>query len=407
MTHNGSYWFDSLDEQIVQASLKPLPAEVDVVIIGGGYTGLWSAYYLSVLSPDLKVAVLEAETVGVGASGRNGGWCMGMAHGIEPLLARPQSQASGVQLMRAMQATVDEIGQVTTALGIDCHFKKGGNLTVATQAFQVAQLQTEIQHLHQVGFSEQDYTWLPAAESQQRVNLHQNYGALYTPHCAAIHPARLVRGLAKVLSARGVDCLASTRVLEFKPGAVVTDRGTVWGLSPSPIGNSQSQGSGTGTFTQLVIGLPTDTLVYYRAYATNSAGTAYSANGSFTLTATTTPIGSRVLKASRFIDAAFLPMGISSPCSLRMTSTQFFKPSIARATSIFESGNGLPPSRAASIASSSKRDCIILAEFSRTLMRCSALSQFCRLLNKLCAVFNAVSTADESPVSIVAMCAPS
>ena len=227
MTHNGSYWFDSLDEQIVQASLKPLPAEVDVVIIGGGYTGLWSAYYLSVLSPDLKVAVLEAETFGFGASGRNGGWCMGMAHGIEPLLARPQSQASGVQLMRAMQATVDEIGQVTTALGIDCHFKKGGNLTVATQAFQVAQLQTEIQHLHQVGFSEQDYTWLPAAESQQRVNLHQNYGALYTPHCAAIHPARLVRGLAKVLSVRGVDCLASTRVLEFKPGAVVTDRGTV------------------------------------------------------------------------------------------------------------------------------------------------------------------------------------
>ena len=144
MTHNGSYWFDSLEAPYAPAAATPLPAAVDVAIIGGGYTGLWTAHYLNVLDPSLKIAVLEAETFGFGASGRNGGWCMGTAHGVEALLARPESRAIGLRLARAMQATVDEIGEVTETLGIDCHFKKGGNLTVATQAFQVSQLQTEL-----------------------------------------------------------------------------------------------------------------------------------------------------------------------------------------------------------------------------------------------------------------------
>ncbi|MBT5052660.1 MAG: FAD-dependent oxidoreductase [Gammaproteobacteria bacterium] len=227
MTHNGSYWFDSLDAPYVQEAPTPLPAAVDVAIIGGGYTGLWTAYYLSELNPSLKIAVLEAETFGFGASGRNGGWCMGTAHGVETLLARPESRGSGLALARAMQATVDEIGQVTKTLDIDCHFKKGGNLTVATQAFHVPQLQAELQHLRELGFSEDDYAWLPAGEAQQRVQTQQNFGALFTPHCAAIHPARLVRGLAASLAARGVECVASTRVTEIKSGLVKTDRGEV------------------------------------------------------------------------------------------------------------------------------------------------------------------------------------
>ena len=227
MTHNGSYWFDSLDAPYVQEAPTPLPAAVDVAIIGGGYTGLWTAYYLSELNPSLKIAVLEAETFGFGASGRNGGWCMGTAHGVETLLARPESRGSGLALARAMQATVDEIGQVIKTLGIDCHFKKGGNLTVATQAFHVPQLQAELQHLRELGFSEDDYAWLPAGEAQERVQTQQNFGALFTPHCAAIHPARLVRGLAASLAARGVECVASTRVTEIKSGLVKTDRGEV------------------------------------------------------------------------------------------------------------------------------------------------------------------------------------
>ena len=204
MTHNGSYWFDSLEAPYAQAAPMPLPAAVDVAIIGGGYTGLWTAHYLNELNPSLKIAVLEAETFGFGASGRNGGWCMGTAHGVDALLAQPESRGAGLTLARAMQATVDEIGQVAKSLGIDCHFKKGGNLTVATQAFQVPQLQAELEHLRELGFSEDDYVWLPAGEAQQRVQMQHNYGALFTPHCAAIHPARLVRGLAASLAARGV-----------------------------------------------------------------------------------------------------------------------------------------------------------------------------------------------------------
>ena len=84
--HNGSFWFDSLDELPTPAAPDELPGQVDVAIVGGGFTGLWTAYYLHRHRPDLGIAVFEAETVGFGASGRNGGWCMGMAMGIEERL---------------------------------------------------------------------------------------------------------------------------------------------------------------------------------------------------------------------------------------------------------------------------------------------------------------------------------
>ena len=103
--HNGSFWFDSLDEPPEPRPPAALPSRTDVAIVGGGFTGLWTAYYLRRHRPDLDIAVFEAETVGFGASGRNGGWCMGMAMGIDERLEAPDPSA-GLALLHAMHDTV-------------------------------------------------------------------------------------------------------------------------------------------------------------------------------------------------------------------------------------------------------------------------------------------------------------
>ncbi|XOV87971.1 MAG: NAD(P)/FAD-dependent oxidoreductase [Pseudomonadota bacterium] len=223
---NGSFWFDSL-EQVTTSRANALPTDVDVAIIGAGYTGLWTAFYLHKASPELSIAVFEANAIGFGASGRNGGWCMGTAMGIDQLLAQPSTQSAGLQLAQAMQATVDEIGEVCRTEGINCDFHKGGTLTVATSAFQAENLQAAVEAAPSLGFRPDDFQWLSPAEARQRINTAQNHGAIFTPHCAAIHPARLVHGLADKLLGQGVQILEQTPVLAYQPGQLETARGKV------------------------------------------------------------------------------------------------------------------------------------------------------------------------------------
>lgn len=225
--HNGSLWFHTLDELSPPETPSSLPAHVDVAIVGGGYTGLWTAYYLKKGNPDLDVAVFEAVTTGFGASGRNGGWCMGLAWGIEPMLANARLRERGVQLLRAMHDTVDEVGRVCQAENIDCHYHKGGTLTVATRSFKTQGMQDRVNAFHELGFTDDDYRWLPAEEARRRLNCDSNHGAVYTPHCAAIHPARLVRGLADVVRRRGVKIFENTPVTEIAERRIDTPHGSV------------------------------------------------------------------------------------------------------------------------------------------------------------------------------------
>ncbi len=221
-----SFWFDSLDPTPEPEPPAPLPASVDVAIVGGGFTGLWTACYLKYLQPDLDIAVLEAMTVGFGASGRNGGWCMGTAAGVDDLLDDPATRDAGTRLQRAMMATVDEVDRVCQAENIDCHFAKGGTLAVAYAPFAAKPLQQEAEEYAAHGLG--DYChWLPAEESRQRINCARNHGALYTPHCAAIHPARLARGLGDAVRRRGVRVFESTPVLDIRGRTVSTSQGTL------------------------------------------------------------------------------------------------------------------------------------------------------------------------------------
>jgi glycine/D-amino acid oxidase-like deaminating enzyme len=201
--------------------------DVDVAIVGGGFTGLWTAYYLNRSDPGLRIVVLEAETAGFGASGRNGGWCSALFPQSLPALARRHGAPAAMAMHRAMRATVDEVGRVAWTEGIDCHYARGGTIALARTPAQLARARDEVDRARAVGVPDADLSLLDADAARAHCAATGVLGGVYTPDCAAIHPARLVRGLAGVVEGRGVRIAERTRAVAVRPGAVVTESGTV------------------------------------------------------------------------------------------------------------------------------------------------------------------------------------
>ncbi len=224
-----SLWWDTLPGALVGRRRGPLDAdtEADVAIVGAGYTGLWTAYYLAKADPTLRVVVIERETAGFGASGRNGGWCSALFPASWGKIARGSSRAEAVRLQRAMFDTVDEVGRVVAAEGLDVHWAKGGTLGVARTGTQLARARQEIDEARAWGFGADDYAWLDPAEMRARLGATSTLGGTYTPHTAAIHPARLARGLAQVVERLGVRIVEGTPATSIEPGAVRTPYGVV------------------------------------------------------------------------------------------------------------------------------------------------------------------------------------
>jgi len=194
--------------------------DVDVCILGAGYTGLWSAYFLARADPRLRIAVVEKEHVGYGASGRNGGWASAELAGMDRMLADPDTRDGMVRTHREMIRTVGEMGEVVAAEGIDCGLVHGGTVVAATRPGHVPRLKASIEVAHRAGFGESDLRWLEPAEAARHVAPSRLFGASFTPHCAAVDPARLVLGLAAAAERRGVV------VYERTPGRIVP--GGVW-----------------------------------------------------------------------------------------------------------------------------------------------------------------------------------
>jgi glycine/D-amino acid oxidase-like deaminating enzyme len=223
-----SLWFDDLPGD----DLTPRPAlagdtTVDVCVVGAGYTGVWTAYELKRRDPALRVLVVEAEIAGFGASGRNGGWCSADLPMSPDALAKRHGRDAAVRMYRAMQATVDEVGRVVTEEGIDCGFTKGGALTLATLPTHAGRLSAELEEVRSYGFDETDLRLLDRSEARRMVAADGVLGGLFTPHCAALQPARLARGLARACEARGVTIVEGTRARSLEPHRVTTTHGTV------------------------------------------------------------------------------------------------------------------------------------------------------------------------------------
>ena len=175
----------------------------------------------------MRVCVLEKEVAGDGASGRNGGWCSAYFASPREKLARECGRAAAVAQQGAMFETVKEVGRVCEAEAIAADFHQGGNLVFATNAAQQANIRADIEYEHSWGFGEEEFRWLSRDEARARIPIEGALGAWYTPHCASVHPAKLVRGLAKVVEGLGVPIYEHTAVLNRVPHGVRTAAGLV------------------------------------------------------------------------------------------------------------------------------------------------------------------------------------
>ncbi|MFO3723134.1 NAD(P)/FAD-dependent oxidoreductase [Pseudomonas sp. HLMP] len=200
--------------------------EADVAIVGAGYTGLWTAYYLLKSEPSLRVVLLEKREVGFGASGRNGGWASAIFPISLPRVAQLYSHDAALRLQAAMNETVDEIGRVLALEGVEADYAKQGFLSLARSAPQMARARAAAEDSARFGLPEQ-WRVLEAAEARASLGAEGTLGGLYTEHCALIHPGKLVRGLAWLVERMGAKIHEQSAVTRIAPGVVHTEHGTV------------------------------------------------------------------------------------------------------------------------------------------------------------------------------------
>ncbi|MFM9876444.1 MAG: NAD(P)/FAD-dependent oxidoreductase [Rhodoglobus sp.] len=216
-----SFWHDTVPDELAPRAALPGDAHADVAIVGGGLTGLWTAWYLLERDPSLRIVVLEREIAGFGASGRNGGWCSALFPRSTASLERAHGRDAALALRRAMIDTVDEVGAVAARAGIDIDYVKRGTIAYARSDVQFAAARTEVEEAASFGVDALELWGADQVKAQGAL------GASFDPACARLHPGKLVRGLARALEKRGVTIYEQTEVLDWASGSVRTGHGTV------------------------------------------------------------------------------------------------------------------------------------------------------------------------------------
>jgi glycine/D-amino acid oxidase-like deaminating enzyme len=224
-----SLWTDTLPADLADPLGAPLAGEVevDVAIVGGGLTGLWTAYCLLSADPSMRIAILEANHVGFGASGRNGGWASALFPVSLEALARASSREAAMRQKAAMQDAVGEVGRVADREGWDIEYHRGGSVFFARTPLQWTAAQEEVAGLRSWGIGEEDVRLLGPDQAREQAQATDVLGAVFTPHCAAIHPLRLVRQLGRRVVQMGARLHEGTAVTRIEPGVARTERGDV------------------------------------------------------------------------------------------------------------------------------------------------------------------------------------
>ncbi len=204
-----SYWLAASPAGPRRPGLRGA-ARADVAIVGAGFTGLWAAIALTDTDPSLRVVVLEQETVGFGASGRNGGFCQAsLTHGLDNGLRHFPDEIE--LLEREGLANLGDLIAFTREHGIDCDLEETGSLAVADQPYQVEEFRASVGESAPYG---EELVFLDRAEIQAEVHSPLWLAGLYQPpgRDVILDPAKLVRGLARVCEERGIAIHEDTRV---------------------------------------------------------------------------------------------------------------------------------------------------------------------------------------------------
>ncbi len=224
-----SFWLETSGDDLTPRPPLDGSTDVDVAILGAGFTGLWTAYHLLLRDPSLNVAVVEAEIAGFGASGRNGGWCFS-GFPVSPLALKERYGVDAARAVSlAMYDSVDDVGRVCREEGIDAHYAKGGELEIARAPYDLPKLQKMYDEFRAIGL-EDHYQLLDAGETEKRIRVARAVGSFWNKEGAAVQPARLARGLARAVERRGGRIYEQTRVTDYTEGLspkLVTPRGEV------------------------------------------------------------------------------------------------------------------------------------------------------------------------------------
>jgi glycine/D-amino acid oxidase-like deaminating enzyme len=218
------FWLDDPARPTAQPALTGAE-HCDLLVVGGGYSGLWTALLAKERDPDREVVLVEGRQLGWAASGRNGGFCAAsLTHGLDNGLSRWPGEIHQLQRLGALN--LDEIAATITRYGIDCDFERTGEIDVATEPYQVAEQRAWHAAMRRRGLAE-GVELLDESVVREHVDSPTFRGGLWDRDgVAMLHPARLTWGLARACRDLGVRVYEHTPALSLRPRGAGMDVNT-------------------------------------------------------------------------------------------------------------------------------------------------------------------------------------